>query len=263
MARQAVRVSLVVPAGIVAAVLALSACSSGSSSHVAAGARTNTKVPAANIGPHDSSGVPKDVGKPANTFSCNDFSPSFVQSAISAQQPNAQVTAMPDGGKDAPVECGYNVFAPGTDTSSADRGEAQVLLKIDDTWDDTPLEDDPAKNLEHEKEQFGSDRQAASTGTSDSSHRTTFSDTSGVGVQAYTETTAQLDESTGQPTQWNNQMSVLNEKQPFKLDMSIDYVLPQPENMPKDTSVDTAMRDDKARNAVLDALANAVLAKVK
>lgn len=243
--------------------LVLSGCSSGSSSHVAVGAHSNANVPAANLGPHDSTGVPKDVGKPAKSFSCNDFPASFVQSAISSQLPNAQVTAMPDGGKDAPVDCGYNVYAPGTDTSSADRGEAQVLLKIDDTWDDTPLGDDPAKNLENEKQQFGSDRQAASKGDSDSSHRTTFADTSGVGVQAYTDTTAQLDESNGQPTQWNNAMSVLNEKQPFKVQLSIDYVLPQPENMPKDTSVDTAMRDDKSRNAVLDAVANAILAKVK
>ena len=247
-------------AAVTIAALALVGCGSGSS-HTATNRAAN--VPAANLGPHDSTGVPADVGKPASSFSCADFPPSLVLTAVGTVVPNVQVVPMPPGGKDAPVECGYNIFAPGTDTSSADRGEAQLLIQIDDTWDDTPLEDDPAKNLEHEKAQFADDRSSAGTGESDSSHKSTVSDTSGVGVQAYTETTAQLDESSGAATQWNDALSVLNDKQPFNLRMSIDYVLPQPEDMPKDKSVDTAMRDAGTRGRALDAVAQAVLAKLR
>lgn len=241
--------------------LALVACGSGSS-HPSVGG--TAKVPVANLGPHDSTGVPANVGKPASTFSCSDFPPSFVLSAVSAVLPGVQVTAMPDGGKDAVVECGYDIFAPGTDTSSADRGEAQLVLQVDDTWDDTPLEDDPAKNLAHVKEQFDQDRSAAGSGESDSSHKTTVSDTSGVGVEAYTETTAQLDETSGATTGWDDDLSVLNDKQPFNVRLKLDYTVPQePADMPKDKSVDTAMRDADTRGRALDAVAQAVIAKVR
>jgi hypothetical protein len=253
-------------AAVAALVLAagLAACSGSSGSGPARVAPAGAGLRAAGTaGTADAGGSASGPGIAASSLTCDQFSASDVQSAVQKQvaSATAQAITVSDQGSSDGLTCAYNVATPGTDTSSADRGMAQVMLTVSDIWDQTPITgtDDAAK----QKDGYEQERASAQSGNgvTENNATGTYHDISGVGAAAYLVDTVHTDDS-GNDAQYTVTVDALRDPRPYRVELGVDYVLPQPDQSLPDKSLDTVMRDPATRAQLAQMITRALLTKV-
>jgi hypothetical protein len=138
-----------------------------------------------------------------------------------------------------------------------------VTLTIDDTFEETPLLDPKhdADNQKHDFEDARTSAQKADNGKPENNATTSYHDVPGVGAEAYLDDTVHADDS-GTTTQYNVALTAVHIPRPFNVRVTVDYVIPQPENAPSDASLDTVMKSVDSRDKLTAAIASAVLTKV-
>jgi hypothetical protein len=57
-------------------------------------------------------------------------------------------------------------------------------------------------------------------------------------------------------------VAAFHSPQPYHVEVSVDYVVPQPDQALPDKALDTAMRDEAVRGQLVQAITTALLAKV-
>jgi hypothetical protein len=246
---------------------ALVACSS--SSHPKGSAQVIRQHASGAVSAGDPLGTSAPAGEPgvaASTLHCSDFPVDLIRSAVQKQVSSATVTVQDDSqaGNSEPVHCLWDVYTPGTDISSADRGMAQVSLAIDDTFEETPLMD-PMHDADNQRQDFEDARtsaQKADNGQAENNATTSYHDVPGVGAEAYLDDTVHADDS-GTTTQYNVALTALHIPRPFAVRVTVDYAIPQQGNMPSDASLDTVMKSVGSRDQLAANIAAAVLTKVR
>lgn len=244
----------------------LAACSSGSHSIGTGNAAARRAVGGSSA--TDPLGTAAPSGEPgiaAASLHCSDFPVGLIQQAVQKQVSSAAVAVQDDSqsGNTEPVHCLWQVYTPGTDLSSADRGLAQVTLTIDDTFGETPLLD-PKHDADSQKQDFEGARQSAQkadNGQPENNATTSYHDVTGVGTEAYLDDTVHAEDS-GTVVGYNVALTALHMPRPFAVRVTVNYSIPQPEYAPSDAALDTVMKNVAARDQLTETIASAVLTKV-
>jgi hypothetical protein len=214
-----------------------------------------TVIPESNGGP----------GVPVASLSCPEFgSGGDIARAVATQVPTAKAVAVAesgDGGTSDGLTCSYNLYPAGTDTSSADRGEAQIMVTVKDVWDDTPLTGN--QDEAHQMKAFLDDKKTAQAndGTTESNAKYTFLPSTGLGSGSYVGDTVHVDDA-GTTQQFNDYVDVMRAVRPYNLEVSLSYVIPQPDEKPTNLVLDTIMKDRAQRTKLLTTVAGVLLDKL-
>jgi hypothetical protein len=198
-------------------------------------------------------------------LSCNGFPATDAQTAARRLVGTAVVRAdgpASDTGRPDSLVCRYTLYTPGTDLDSADRGLAQLTLAISDQWAEEPHAGD-GKDEQRERTAFEANKASAlkTDGQTENDAGFAVRDVPGIGAGAYLEdTTHKADGST--VSQYDDDLSVLHMPGPYKIDVTVDYVIPQPEQALPDKALDIAMRDASTRARLVQSITSAQLAKI-
>ena len=237
--------------GVLAALLTLTACAQPVPGQTGAAPAPRADAAAADA-----------PGTAAADIPCSRFPASLVAAAVHPMVPTADV-APSDAGQ-GPADgriCAFTVATPGTDLDSADRGLAQVTITVQDVWEQAPLTG--KGDLARQQQGFHDSSRSArtSSGQTENDAHFTYSDVTGVGDGAYLEDTEHRADD-GTITQYNDAVSVLRHPRPFRLDVVLDYVRPQPDQDLPDRSLDQLLGDAHQRAVLTEAIAKAVVGAV-
>jgi hypothetical protein len=241
------------------AAASLAACSNGSS---ATGLPPGDGLP--NNAPAGDKGAPVNPGVPAKSLSCDKFIPADVEAAAAKVVPTVKARAKPDSGSSSPssdkISCMFDIYTPGTDLSSANLGMVTFLLVVSDSWT-AALIDVTDKTAASEQKAFDSEKDSTKTAQGPGGQTSEVSDVTGVGKAAYLQDIVdkQSDDSL---SQIGGRVSILRDLRPYKVEIQVTYVPPQPETVLPDKTLDTAMRDKSNRAQLQQAVAKALVDKV-
>lgn len=205
-------------------------------------------------------------GVTAKSLSCNGFPADPVQAAVRGPVPSAVVRAdgpSTDTSRPDSLICRYTLYTPGTDLESADRGLIQVALTISDQWTDAPHLDD-GKDGQRERDAFEENKASALNKDGHTANDTTtyaVHEVPATGAGAYLEDATHREDGTT-VSQYSDDLSILHDPGPYKVEVSVSYVLPQADQPLPDTALDTAMRDAAGRTRLAQAIAGSLLTRI-
>lgn len=192
-------------------------------------------------------------------MTCDKFPVADVAAATSAVVPSAQAEVLKGSGYDddpTTLSCSFNIFMPGTDTRSADRGLAIVTLQIADGWGSA----DP--DATHQRKYYGEWRESAMSGEAPANQELKYSDVSGIGAAAYLRQQEDTESGTGRPYSVAAELAILPERRPYKVEINVHYSIPRAGDEPADKTLDIAIRDDKTRAKLVEGIAKKLLPQI-
>ncbi len=204
------------------------------------------------------------AGVPATSLSCDRFPPADLLAAVRTMTPTAQMKVAPPpvGTADDGLQCSYTLYTPGTDLSSADYGEVDISVQIQDAWPDILL--DGKHDDKNNRDAFADGQQNAKVvynGSTEESSVGKYYELGGVGQGAFIEDTVQQQDD-GTPEQWTTDVEALHVPRPYKIEVGLSFVIPQPDQPVPDTSLVDAMRGQSFRTNLAKALTQVVFTKL-
>jgi hypothetical protein len=260
--RNIVMKAVVGAACLLAIATAIVACGSGNSGAGVAGPPGGVQFNA----PPTSAAQP---GVPVSALTCDTFPVGDVQTAVEQFASSATATASggTPSGTGSGLECSYTLSTPGTDLTSASRGQVSVQVTIGDQVTEPEVPSDSTIDYQQEKADFTTQQNKAKSddnGQPQDDEKPQYRDVpqGGLGEDAYL-----IDEphfqSDGTQTDYTTDLWVLHTPRPTSVDITIGYDITQVDGSnPPDKSLDTVLRDDDKRAQLAAAIAKAVLAKI-
>lgn len=247
-------------AALTVALAAPAACSSTHTTHGPSGSSGVGGVDPA--GPGSGGSAP---GVAAKSLSCDRFAADRLLSAARQVVPAAlvRVGQAPTDVNDDTLACGYEFYTDGTDLTSADYGMIQVSVQISDAWDQNVVLDGNDDDKEN-AEAFAADRDSARAGqgplADEDGATDVFVDLPDLGHGGFVEDVHRTADGVDQS--WNASLEVLRVPRPYRVEIDLSFVVPQPDQSVPDTSLDDAMKDQSKRVALVRGLATVVLASM-
>ncbi|WP_194916178.1 hypothetical protein [Catenulispora rubra] len=260
-------------AGATVLAASLAACSSSGGKNTAGVGPGFPARPNPGAGATSATAAPSPTlpGVAVRILTCGDFPVADVQTAVRQIVPTAVVTRPSDspestGDKNGQLECDYTVATPGTDTSSANRGEVNLLLKIGDTVQD---QGDYPDSLDfdyplqaHDFTSNKADQKAKDTGAQVDDGKPLYRDVSEkLGDDAFLEDWPHF-QSDGTQTDYTIDLFVLHTPRPTGFELDLSYTMAQLDPNQPDKSLDAAIRDDTKRAQLVTGVGKVLLAKI-